>query len=145
MSGPIRRTAADRVLVAGDAGGFVNGYTAEGIYYAMVTGELAAKAILADAAYDDPRRGLTAGERYEDAWRREIGAELRDSLLIQRYLFRDPSRIDGVVRNAEACREVADLIIAYASGTVPYAAARRRILARFPRVIWRLARVARSG
>ena len=145
MGGPIRWTARGRALVAGDAGGFVNAYTAEGIYYAMVTGELAAKAILADAAFDDPRRGLTAAERYEDGWRREIGGELRDSLLIQRYLFRDPTRIDGVVRNADACRDVADLIIAYAAGTISYAKARRRILWQFPRVVFRLARVALSG
>ena len=32
--------------LAGDAGGFVNGFTAEGIYYAMVSGELAARALL---------------------------------------------------------------------------------------------------
>ena len=145
MSGPIRRTARGRALVAGDAGGFVNAYTAEGIYYAMVTGDLAAKAILADAAFDDPRRGLTAAERYQDSWRREIGGELRDSLLIQRYLFRDPARIDGVVRGAETFRDVADLIIAYAVGTIPYAVARRRILRRFPRVAYRLARVALSS
>ncbi len=145
MSGPIRLTARGRALVAGDAGGFVNAYTAEGIYYAMVTGDLAARAILADAAFDDPRRGRTAAERYEDAWRGEIGAELRDSLLIQRYLFRDPSRIDGVVRSAETWRDVADLIIAYAAGTVPYAEARRRILRRFPRVVFRLARAAVSA
>ena len=33
----------------------------EGIFYAMVTGELAARAILSDASMDDPRRGTTAG------------------------------------------------------------------------------------
>jgi flavin-dependent dehydrogenase len=88
---------------------------------------------------------MTAAERYEDAWRREIGGELRDSLLIQRYLFRDPARIDGVVRNAKACRDIADLIIAYAMGTIPYSEARWRILRRFPRVVFRLARVALSA
>ncbi len=145
VGGPIRRTARGRVLVAGDAGGFVNAYTAEGIYYAMVTGDLAARAILADAAFDDPRRGLTAAERYVDTWRREIGTELRDSLLIQKYLFRDAARIDGVVRNAAAHREVADIIIAYATGTISYLEARRRVLLRFPRVMFRLARIALSA
>jgi geranylgeranyl reductase family protein len=145
VGGPIQHTARGRALVAGDAGGFVNAYTAEGIYYAMVTGDLAARSILADAAFDDPRRGLTAAERYEDAWRREIGGELRDSLLIQRYLFRDAARIDAVVRNADACRDVANLIIAYAMGAVSYRQARRRILFRFPRVALRLARVALSA
>ena len=56
VGGPIAQTWRGRVLVAGDAGGFVNAYTAEGIYYAMVSGELAGRAILEDAAFDDPRR-----------------------------------------------------------------------------------------
>jgi geranylgeranyl reductase family protein len=145
VGGPISRTWRGRALVAGDAGGFVNAYTAEGIYYAMVSGDLAARAILEDAALDDPRRGTTAGPRYEDAWRGEIGGELRDSVLIQRYLFKDAARIEGVVGGAARFREVADMIIAYAMGTTSYREARRRLLWRFPRVAVRLAREALSA
>jgi geranylgeranyl reductase family protein len=145
VGGPIAETARGRVLVAGDAGGFVNAYTAEGIYYAMVSGELAGRAILEDAAFDDPRGGTTAGRRYERAWRDEIGAELRDSVLIQKYLFRDAARIDGVVGGASEFRDVADMIIAYAMGKVSYRQARRRLLRRFPRVVLRLLRVALSA
>lgn len=136
VGGPISCTARGRVLVVGDAGGFVNAYTAEGIYYAMVSGELAGGAILQDGR---------AAARYLRAWRSEIGAELRDSVLIQRYLFRQGSRIDGVVAGAAAYREVADMIIAYATGSVTYRAARRRLLLRFPGVLLRLAREALSG
>ena len=54
VSDPGRRAAATpgrgRVLLAGDAGGFVNGFTAEGIYYAMVSGELAARSVVESAA-----------------------------------------------------------------------------------------------
>jgi geranylgeranyl reductase family protein len=139
VGGPIAQTARGRALVAGDAGGFVNAYTAEGIYYAMVSGELAGRAILDDAAFDDPRSGTTAGPRYECAWRDEIGAELRDSVLVQRYLFRDAARIDGVVGAASDYRDVADMIIAYAMGTLSYREARRHLLRRFPRVAARLA------
>src|SRR5439155_449733 len=32
LCGPLPRTVADRVVVCGDAGGFVNAYTGEGIY-----------------------------------------------------------------------------------------------------------------
>ncbi|HEV2689438.1 MAG TPA: geranylgeranyl reductase family protein, partial [Bryobacteraceae bacterium] len=46
ISGPLARTYGDRVLLCGDAGGFVNAFTAEGIYYAMVSGELAAQAAI---------------------------------------------------------------------------------------------------
>ena len=48
LGGPLARTTPTRIL-AGDAGGFVNAYTGEGIYYAMVTGrhagEVAAEAV----------------------------------------------------------------------------------------------------
>ena len=46
VGGPLRRPGRGRVLLAGDAGGFVNGFTAEGIYYAMVSGELAARRVV---------------------------------------------------------------------------------------------------
>lgn len=145
MGGPILNTARGRVLVAGDAGGFVNAYTAEGIYYALVSGDLAAGAIIDDDRMDDPRRGTTAAGRYVRAWRREIGGELRDSVLIQKYLFRDASRIDAAVNGAGTDRQAADTIIDYARGATSYAGARRRLLTRFPRLVVRLAKVAMSS
>jgi geranylgeranyl reductase family protein len=121
VGGPLARVSTRRVLLAGDAGGFVNGITAEGIYYAMVTGELAARALLAG----DPGR-------YERLWRRDIGAELRDAVLVQRHLLTRPDRIDALVSAARARPGVADMIIRYAMGEVPYATARRRVLLSAP-------------
>src|SRR5204863_9551515 len=84
VGGPLARPGRGRVLLAGDAGGFVNAFTAEGIYYAMVSGDLAARAII-----ETPR--APAGDRLARQYRRachaEIGQELRDSVLVQRYLF----------------------------------------------------------
>src|SRR5438094_1279215 len=82
IGGPLPEAGRGRVLLAGDAGGFVNGFTAEGIYYAMVTGDLAAQAVAASAG-DIP--GLA--RRYARACGYEIGTELRDSVAIQRFLF----------------------------------------------------------
>ena len=67
---PGRRSAArgpgvGRVLLAGDAGGFVNGFTAEGIYYAMVSGDLAA------------RRGRRSDAGGRRRWRDAVRARLR--------------------------------------------------------------------
>ncbi len=132
VGGPLASTGAGRAMTVGDAGGFVNAYTAEGIYYAMVSGDLAARAI-ADAGL-----GTRAVTRYARLWHREIGAELRDSVLIQRYLFRDPDRINRVVVALNRAPEMGSLIAAYATGAMSYRAARRRILARFPRVLARL-------
>ena len=144
IGGPLRTTAAGRVLLAGDAGGFVNGFSAEGIYYAMVTGDLAARAILAARRRDvvDP---AAARRGYVRLWKGEIGAELRDSVLIQKYLFPNPARMDRVVRAARTRPEFPRILVDYASGRLSYGAARRRMLWHFPRLLPRLAWVALRG
>jgi geranylgeranyl reductase family protein len=141
IGGPLRHTARGRVLLTGDAGGFVNGFSAEGIYYAMVTGDLAAGAVLASRTRDGvvSRR---ACRTYVRAWKREIGGELRDSVLVQRYLFHSAPRMDRVVRGANARPEFPRLLVDYASGRLSYRAARRRLLWHFPRLLPRLTWVA---
>jgi geranylgeranyl reductase family protein len=141
IGGPLRTTAQGRVLLAGDAGGFVNGFSAEGIYYAMVTGDLAASALLAARRHGaiDP---AAARRGYVRAWRREIGGELRDSVLIQKYLFYTPERMDRVVAGANAHPQFSHILVDYASGRLSYRAARRRLLWHFPRLLPRLAMIA---
>lgn len=140
VGGPIPTTAQGRVLVAGDAGGFVNGYTAEGIYYAMVSGELAGRAIVEAAAKGSLGGWRHAARSYVRAWSREIGAELRDALVVQRFLFEDRSRMDDAIRAAKRHRRAAALIVDYATGAISYRQARLRLLARFPGIIWKLGR-----
>jgi geranylgeranyl reductase family protein len=141
IGGPLPTTAQGRVLLTGDAGGFVNGFSAEGIYYAMVTGDLAAAAVLAarEGSVIEPAR---ARRTYVRAWRREIGAELRDSVLIQKHLFPSRERMDNIVRGASTHRAFADTLVDYGSGRLSYRAARRRLLWHFPRLLPRLALVA---
>ncbi len=137
IGGPLRRTAHGRVLLAGDAGGFVNGFSAEGIYYAMVTGNLAAGAVL-QATHGDVIAPRAARRAYVRAWRHEIGPELRDSVLIQRYLFASAARMDNLVAGANARPEFSQLLVAYARGIITYRAARRQLLWHFPRLLPRL-------
>ena len=144
IGGPLRRTAAGRVLLAGDAGGFVNGFSAEGIYYAMVTGDLAAGAVLA-ARHGGVVEPAAARRRYVRAWKQEIGAELRDSVLIQKYHFHSPARMDRVVRGAQTRPEFSRILVDFASGRLSYRAARRQLLWHFPRLLPRLAWIALRG
>ena len=128
ISGPLARTYADRVLLSGDAGGFVNALTAEGIYYAMVTGELAAR-----AAIDAIRaRNFASAQlrRYQQAWKREIGDELGHSVRLQKLLLADPARIDRVVRAASRHPALADLLARYATGALTHAQFKRSMLFR---------------
>ncbi len=110
----------------------------------MVTGDLAADAILSSRreAELSPRRARRA---YVRAWRREIGAELRDSVLIQKYLFHSPARMDRVVHSARTRPAFSQILVDYASGRLPYRTARRRLLWHFPRLLPRLAWVALRG
>jgi flavin-dependent dehydrogenase len=136
VGGPLRNPGRGPVLVAGDAAGFVNGFTAEGIYYAMVSGDLAARAIV-----ETPRRArATLAARYRRSCDAEIGAELRDSVLLQRYLFADRRRIAGVIAGARARPDMTRLVLDFAEGRLPYRSLRRRMLQRSPllaaRLLW---------
>jgi flavin-dependent dehydrogenase len=139
VGGPLRRAGRDGVLLAGDAGGFVNGFTAEGIYYAMVSGELAARAILGANGRID-----RMAPAYADACHREIGTELRDSVLIQRYLFGHAARVRAVIEGAQRERALVRLILDFAVGRRSYRDLRRRMFARAPsfaiRMAWELLR-----
>jgi len=136
VGGPLRRPGRGRVVLAGDAGGFVNGFTAEGIYYAMVSGEHAAKSVV-----ESIRVGSAdLARRYQRAVEHEIGAELRDSVLIQRYLFADRRRIARVVAGAERAPVITRLILEFAVGGLSYRTLRRRVFAEAPllaaRLLW---------
>jgi flavin-dependent dehydrogenase len=135
VGGPLKRPGRGRVLLAGDAGGFVNGFTAEGIYYAMVSGDLAAGAVIATPA----NAIASLAPRYRHACEIEMGAELRDSVLIQRYLFADRRRIARVIEGARSAPELTRLILDFAVGRLAYPALRRRMLIQAP---WLTARLA---
>jgi geranylgeranyl reductase family protein len=117
LGGPLARTYAERALVCGDAGGFVNAYTGEGIYYAMVTGRHAGETAADALAAGDGSAARLAG--YEARWRGEIGEELADSVRIQRRLFARPALADAVIRaaavDARLCRLFALVALGEAS------------------------------
>lgn len=74
-----------RVLLAGDAGGFVDPVLCEGITYAVRTGQLAA-----DAALESGLDSALAGIAYLRELRREVLPELRAGRLLARVLYEWP-------------------------------------------------------
>lgn len=69
------RLVKGRVLLAGDAGGFVSGSTGEGIYPAMESARVAIEVIAEALKGRDASRDLA---RYQTAWRARLGSYLRD-------------------------------------------------------------------
>jgi len=97
--GPVSRTYAPRLLAVGDAAGLAKPTTGGGIYYSLISGQLAA-ATLADAlAADDLREARL--RRYETLWRERLGAEIRIGLAFRTLAARMTDRaIDSVVELA---------------------------------------------
>jgi flavin-dependent dehydrogenase len=137
IGGPLSCPWRGRVLFTGDAGGFVHATTAEGIYYAMASGELAASAIVSSPS---PAKPESAGRAYDRAWRAELGAELRDAVLVQRYLFASHSRVARAVRGASSVPAFTAALLEFVRGERSYGSLRRSILLRFPGAALRMVR-----
>ncbi len=71
---PLEDTVADRVLVVGDAAGQVKPTTGGGIYYALLSSRIAARAI--DGALRSNRCSAAGLRSYDREWRDLLGKEL---------------------------------------------------------------------
>jgi flavin-dependent dehydrogenase len=126
FAGPLRKISSHRVLLAGDAAGFVNGFTAEGIYYAMVSGEHAGKTAL--QALRNKNTSAPFLRRYDDACEIEVGHELRKSVELQKRFYSDPDLIDLVIGFAGRNRTVLTLITRFVIGQLSYEELKARTL-----------------
>ncbi|MBY0493715.1 MAG: NAD(P)/FAD-dependent oxidoreductase [Cyanobacteria bacterium] len=77
----VKRTYADRVLAVGDAAGLVKPTTGGGIYYSVVSGEIAAEVLGRRLAVND----LSAGalREYEESWRERFQSEFTAQLALR--------------------------------------------------------------
>jgi geranylgeranyl reductase family protein len=72
---PLEKTFDNRVLICGDAAGFINPITGEGIYYAMTSGEIAANVIAKALEANDTSEKFLS--RYHKLWKNEFGKNLK--------------------------------------------------------------------
>jgi geranylgeranyl reductase family protein len=83
---PIGRTYTDRILALGDAAGLVKPTTGGGIYYSLLSAQLAADTLIPALAAD--RLDAKTLVHYERAWRKRLGSELRWQLVLRRVAQR---------------------------------------------------------
>jgi geranylgeranyl reductase family protein len=79
--GTVKRTYADRVLAIGDAAGLVKPTTGGGIYYSVVSGEIAAEVLGSRLAVDD--LSAAAMREYEVRWRGRFQSEFTAQLALR--------------------------------------------------------------
>jgi digeranylgeranylglycerophospholipid reductase len=92
---PLAKTYADRLLVVGDAAGQVKPTTGGGIYFGLLSADIAAETL--HKAFKD--RDYSAGSLslYQRKWRKKLGHELRVEYLARRFYERlKNDQIDGI-------------------------------------------------
>jgi geranylgeranyl reductase family protein len=77
----VKRTYADRVLAVGDAAGLVKPTTGGGIYYSVVSGEIAAEVLGSRLAVND--LSASAMREYEERWRTRFQSEFAAQLALR--------------------------------------------------------------
>jgi digeranylgeranylglycerophospholipid reductase len=77
----VKRTYSDRVLAVGDAAGLVKPTTGGGIYYSVVSGEIAAEVIAKGLAAGD--LSAAALREYEGCWRGRFQSEFTAQLALR--------------------------------------------------------------
>lgn len=129
IKGVLDATQADRVLICGDAAGFAHAVSGEGIYYAMVSGRLAAETLLTALKHGDASKAALAA--YQTAWQQEIGVEIAQSVRIQRRLIQHPSAITSIIHMAARHDGIKQAFTRYFLGTLAYADLKRTLLRHF--------------
>jgi flavin-dependent dehydrogenase len=115
----------DNWALVGDAGGFVDAITGEGIFYALRSARALTRAIRAGAP----------GE-YDRVWRAEFGAELeKASRLVHR--FYQPGFVERVIRFGAQSSGIRTVLADLVMGNQSYLTLRRRLQREILRAGWR--------
>lgn len=80
---PLSATFTDRVLAIGDAAGLAKPTTGGGVYYSLLSAELAAATL--GEALDSGDGSARCLSRYQTAWRTVIGSEIRTGTLFRSF------------------------------------------------------------
>lgn len=123
---PLEKTYDDRVVLCGDAAGFINPITGEGIYYAMASGQIAA-AVIADGlkTQDLSKQFLSS---YQVQWNKDFGKDLK---LLGRFNKRWGKSSEKIVRLLTRDKTFAKLIIGVTGGQISISKYKGALIVRY--------------
>lgn len=84
-----RRVTGLRIILSGDAGGFVDTFSGEGLAYAIRTGQFAAETVAEVCQQGEKSKGL---KKYESLCQAEFGTHLKYSLVFSKLMHRFPEK-----------------------------------------------------
>lgn len=123
---PLEKTYSDRVLLVGDAAGLINPLTGEGIYYAMSSGEIAAKIINDSIEADDTSEIFLS--KYQNLWQSDFGKDLKIFLNSTKYV---KSSSEEIVRLASKDKKLADITLSALHGGLSISKYQKKLFRRF--------------
>jgi flavin-dependent dehydrogenase len=127
LTHPLEKTYLNRLLLVGDAAGFVNPLSGEGIYYAMASGRIAAQVITEALEKEQPTEEVLA--QYQIRWQKDFG---RDIDLILRVVKRGSMEYAEKVFSI-ACKDpvLTDLMMGVITGQISVQQYKWKIIRRF--------------
>lgn len=124
---PLEKTYMDRLLLIGDAAGFINPLSGEGIYYAMASADLAAMTIT--EALEKGQYTAEFLSRYEPRWKKEFG---RDLDLINKMLLRGGFEFrDHMFQVANHDKRLTELLVGVVTGELSIYKCKGKIARRY--------------
>ena len=123
---PLDKTFGDRVLICGDAAGFINSITGEGIYYAMVSGELAADVIKDSFLKKDFSEEFLS--KYQKLWMEDFGNDLK---WLGRFNYQWGKKSERFVRLLSKDEIFAKLMIGILGGRISISKYKRKLIMRY--------------
>lgn len=123
----VRRSVFGNILLTGDAAGFVSPVTGEGLYYGILGGHLAARAI-----HDHISKGISL-DHYQHSWEKAFGKNLnRYGYRLQRVMYKSKARMELAVTLGRNDQKMAEILNKLIYGHFSYGSAFRKILLRLP-------------
>lgn len=110
---PLEKTYGNRVILVGDAAGFINPVSGEGIYYAMSSGEIAAKIICESLNNNDTSEKFLS--KYQNNWKKDFGKDIDVFLGAAISVNEDD---DKFIRLASKDEKLADIALSILHGSL---------------------------
>jgi geranylgeranyl reductase family protein len=126
-----RKLVGSRVVLTGDAAGFVDAFYGEGLAYAIRSGQIAVD-VISDIVLGE--KSLSSVRRYESVCEAEFGANLRWSLMMSRIMHRFPGIFFRLLAENE---EVLDRFLDVAGAKTTYRSYMTWLMPRVPGFVFR--------
>ena len=123
---PLKKTYSNRILLCGDAAGFINPITGEGIYYAMTSGEIAASVVAEALNVGDTSEKYLSN--YQTFWKNDFGKDLK---ILGRFNNRWGTSSEKLVRFLSKDEKLAKLIVGVTGGQLSISKYRIKLLLRY--------------